>query len=446
MNQKAKKFFSSDAFIFWAILFVCFLVRWLYVITLNISVPIRGDAYAYVQYAANIIEHGVFSKNDNPMPRPDSYWAPGYPGFLVFCHVLGAIIGISFYPLALFFQAVLSAITSALVFSTARLTMPRTGAVIVAALTILSPHLMTHSGYILSETLFTFLLMAAVFCYLKALKKQYSLWLVGVSGVLFGLAYLTNPIVLFVPVIFSLLYIIFSFSEKNAMRLRKFISVFLGLFFIFVLSWSVRDKVSVAKTQLSSSDRAFENLIIGSHSNFHDVWRANPRDPLNPYEVDYKKYKNDRVGFYSELASRIADDPKHYLHWYLIKKPLELWGWDILVGYGDVYVYNVNSSLYQKSSVALASLVVMKQLHFWLFLSAILGLYFALKEKNPLQKEIILNIYLCILCISGIYVVLHSDARYSVPLRPEMYLCSMYTIYKLTDWIKQRKAVGTLAN
>jgi len=439
MNKKIKNLFSCDIVVFWIILVVCFFIRLLYVISLDISAPIRGDAYAYVQYAANIIEHGVFSKSDSPSPLPDSYWAPGYPFFLVLCSLLGTIIGVGFYPVALFFQALLSAATSALAFSTARLVMPRAAAFAVAILTIISPHLMTHTGYILSETLFTFLLMVAVFCYLKALKKQNSLWLAGVSGLAFGLAYMTNPVMLFVPVIFALLFFIFSYLNKNTIKARKFVGVFLGLFLIFVCSWTIRDKVSVPKNQLSSSDRAFENLIIGAHSNFHDIWRANPRDPLNPYEIDYKKYKNDRSGFYTELGARIAEHPQHYFYWYLVKKPLELWGWDILVGYGDVYVYNVNSSLYQKSNVALVSLVIMKQLHYWLFASAILGLYFAVKEKDPIQRQTILSIYLCILCISAIYVVLHSDARYSVPLRPEMYLCSVYAIYKLIDLVRQRK-------
>jgi hypothetical protein len=161
------------------------------------------------------------------------------------------------------------------------------------------------------------------------------------------------------------------------------------------------------------------------------VWRANPRDPENPFDIDNKKYKNNHSGFYSELFNRVKAEPLHYLHWYFIQKPLELWGWDILVGYGDIYVYRVDASLYHKSKLALVSLVLMKQIHFLLFAFALVGLFFVLREQNKNQKETILSLYLCLLCVSAVYVVLHTDARYSVPLRPEMYIAAVYGIWKI---------------
>lgn len=433
-----KKWMAGDTAIFWLIFIACFCFRFLYVATLDISIPIRGDAVAYVQYASNLVEHGVFSKDKNAQPLADSYWSPGYPVFLALSSTLASFFKVGFYPVALFLQAMMGGLAAALVFALGRLALPQAWALAAATLTTLSPHLMTHGGYLLSETLFGFLLLSGLFFYVKAINRQYSLWFVGASGALLGLAYLTNPVMLFVPIVFALRLLFLQYVSKTLQLSPRFLGVFLACFFVFVMAWSVRDKISVSGDQLGSSDRAFENLIIGSHSNFHDVWRANPRDPENPFDIDNKKYKNNHSGFYSELFNRITAEPLHYLHWYFIQKPLELWGWDILVGYGDIYVYRVDASLYHKSKSALVSLVVMKQIHFWLFAIALLGLFFVLREQNKDQKETILSVYLCLLCVSAVYVILHTDARYSVPLRPEMYLAAVYGIWKIYIAVHQK--------
>lgn len=433
-----KKWMVSDSAIFWLIFFLCFCFRFLYVATLDISIPIRGDAVAYVQYASNLIEHGVFSKEGNDQPLPDSYWSPGYPVFLALSATLAGFFKVGFYPLALFLQAIMGGLIAALVFSFGRFVLPQVGAIAAATLTSLSPHLTTHGGYILSETLFCFLLLSGLFCYVKAINQHYSVWFAAVGGAFLGLAYLTSPVMLFVPIILVLRLLFLGYISKTVQLPPRFPAVFLTCFFVFVVGWSIRDKVSVDEQQLSSSDRAFENLIIGSHSNFHDVWRANPRDPENPSDLDNKQYKNDHHAFYAELASRILAEPAHYLRWYFIQKPSELWGWDILVGYGDIYVYRVDASLYHKSKLALVSLVLMKQIHFWLFGAALLGLLFVLREKNKDQKETILSVYVCLFCVSAVYVILHTDARYSIPLRPEMYIAAVYGIWKIYNAVQQR--------
>jgi len=123
----------------------------------------------------------------------------------------------------------------------------------------------------------------------------------------------------------------------------------------------------------------------------------------------------------------------------LIQKPLDLWGWKIFVGRGGIFVSAPNSTLYDKSTVASVSLVIMKNIHYWLFGLALVGFIFALKEPPSLNKESVLVLYIALISISAVYVALHADARYSVPLRPEMYLCAVYTIYKLVDLVKKRQ-------
>ncbi|RYG19139.1 MAG: hypothetical protein EOO07_07435 [Chitinophagaceae bacterium] len=128
------------------------------------------------------------------------------------------------------------------------------------------------------------------------------------------------------------------------------------------------------------------------------------------------------------------------MNWYLIQKPLEFFGWNILAGEGDIYQYPVNSSIYNTSTFALISLVIMKQLHLWLVGAALLGLYFVVRQKNAARNEAILFVYIPLFYITAVYVLLHTDGRYSIPIRPEVYLCAVYAIAKICSLVKRLNA------
>ena len=55
---------------------------------------VRGDSAAYITYASNLLDHGVYSKDRlNKPPIPDAFWAPGYPGFLAASIKLSQLFG-----------------------------------------------------------------------------------------------------------------------------------------------------------------------------------------------------------------------------------------------------------------------------------------------------------------------------------------------------------------
>lgn len=420
-----------------------FLIRWLYVSNLDIDNPLRGDAGSYYIYAKNLLDYGVFSRDRSDIPLPDSYWAPGYPLFLAACFSLAKLLGVSYYPVVLFLQACLGGAIVFFTYAIGRYFLSPVAAVFAAALTILSPHLNSLGGNFLSETLFTFWLAASILVYLKAINSpntSYFLW--GLCGGLFGAAYLTNPVVLFVPLLF---FIGFWFKQYKTItmnpKLKSWIFC-LVVFFSMVLVWQIRDLVNVSPEKESSADRAFQNLIIGSHSDYHSVWRANLLAPpgstpiFNGADQDLAKYSHDHSGFYQVFHDRVQANPAHYLQWYFLQKPAEFWGWNILAGEGDIYQYPVNSTIYQKSKLALVSLVLMKQLHLILVALMLLGLFFIFSKAEIEYRQSMLSIYIPLLSMTAIYVILHTDGRYSVPLRPEMYLCAVYTIQRLYTVLK----------
>lgn len=431
----------KDLWIGIALLLLGFTARWLYVLALDIPSPIRGDAISYYYYAKNLLTYGVFSLDRQGVPVPDSYWAPGYPFFLAFCFKLADLLRVNFYPVVLFLQAWLGGGIVFFAYHLGRTFLSAKAAITAAVLIILSPHLNTHGGYFLSETLFAFWMIAALYFYRIALRSSGSIYW-GIAGGVFGVSYLVNPVILFLPFLLSIIYLFNHYVKASWQPLKK-AALFLAIFVIFVAGWGLRSFMNVPAERASSSQRAFENLVIGAHKEYHDIWYANATafDPsmkvVNPADVDMRLYKDDHPAFYRELAHRIANEPTAYLHWYFIQKPLDLWGWKILVGDGDVYVFPVNSSIYHSSKIALVSLVIMKQLHFWLFGLALLGLLFALGD--PKSRTALLSVYALLIYTSAVFVVLHADARYSVPMRPEMYLAAVYAAERLHRYIKSRR-------
>jgi hypothetical protein len=290
-----------------------------------------------------------------------------------------------------------------------------------------------------------------MYFFLKATRTSSSSWLLySLAGLLFGLTYLTNPVVLFVPLLLLFLHVFNRRKTTSTGKLLKVLAPFLMVFMLLVVVWQVRDMVSVSDEKESTADRAFVNLVIGSHSDYHAIWRENILEHqhttklVNLADQDFEQYRNDHAGFYRELLHRVWADPQHYLYWYLIQKPLDFFGWNILAGDGDIYQYSVNSSIYHTSPLALISLVIMKQLHLWLVGAALFGLCFAVREQESARKEALVCIYLCLFYITTLYVVLHTDGRYSIPLRPEIYLCAVYAIEKFFNLAKDLKAKSHL--
>jgi 4-amino-4-deoxy-L-arabinose transferase-like glycosyltransferase len=345
----------KDIYIAITLLLLGFLFRWMYVSNLDIDNPLRGDAGSYFIYAQNLLDYGVFSRDRTGVPLPDAYWAPGYPFFLAVCLKLAALFDVNYYPVVLFLQACLGGGIVFFTYCTGRFFLSSTAAAFAAGLTILSPHLNSLGGNFLSETLFTFWLVVSIFVYLKAINspnESYTLW--WLCGGLFGLAYLTNPVALFV---LPLLFIGFWFKQyKNITINPKFKSwlICLAVFFCMVLGWQIRNIANVSSEKESSSDRAFQNIVIGSHSDYHFLWKENLLAPpgsilqFNQADEDMARFSRDHAGFYRVLLERVHADPVHYLQWYLLQKPAELWGWNILFGQGDIYQYPVNSTIYHK--------------------------------------------------------------------------------------------------
>jgi 4-amino-4-deoxy-L-arabinose transferase-like glycosyltransferase len=414
LDKNSKKLIILISFL---LFITAFVVRFNFYIDTNIRKPLIGDAKYYVVYANNIVKNNTFSK-EKINPKPDSFWSPGYPTFLAINLYISEITGFDYYDTVVIFQMLLGSIVVVLTFLLGNMFLNFWWSLSAALLTIISPHLISYSIFLITETLFSFLLLSGIYFFCSYLNKnrKYLLWL---SGLIFGLAYLTNQVLFFYPLLIILLL---AFFKK--ITLRKSIPFFL-IYFIFVFSWSIRNSINVEEGSLDSSNRLLTNLVIGMHADYHDIWRKNPRDPNNPADIDLIKFNGSYSLFLETLADRIKNSPMHYLKWYFIEKPINLWGWEIAVGSFDVFVYPVITSPYHSNTLFKISHKVMKTVHYWLFLFSCLSLVLMVYYWKQTKVEVVLIIG-SIIYVSAVYVITQADSRYSVPLRPEMYLLAMY--------------------
>lgn len=409
-----------------------FIFRVSYIENTIIDTPIRADAASYVAYAYNLSEHGVFSKNRSAeYPIPDSYRAPGYPIFLT--AIIKTVESDNFYSSVLYTQAFLGALTAGIVVVLGALFLPLWGATIASILTVFSPHLVSLGGYLLTETLFTFFLIVSIFIFCFAHYKN-NHFLYALSGLVFGVTYLVNPVIFFAPLLVAFIGLIVARRDiaLHTHKIKKSLFLFLFCFMTVAGVWLIRGYVNVSGEEASSYDNALVNFIIGSHDDFFDIWRANPRDPQNPAAIDIENSDGSLFKFLLRLSKRISHEPGDYAKWYFLEKPYLLWSWNILIGQGDVYIYPIVTSLYKTSKIAIATYSISKSLHHWILIVALIGLLFLIRDYFENKSNIaVITLYVCTLYVSAVYVVLQSEPRYSIPLRPELYLCAIYGLLKI---------------
>lgn len=407
-----------------------------------IDQPIRGDAASYVQYAFNMVNFGTYSKERGTSdPTPDAYWSPGYPALIAAAMLAEKELGLDTYKTIIYTQAALGMLISILTLLTGRLFLGHYFSLAAALLVAFSPHMISLSNYVLTETLFSFLFLSSIYCFLQA-YLNHKILLYILSGLLFGLSYLTNPVSFFTPLIFCGLAL-WQYSRENVQisKAIQLITPCILSFLVIVASWSVRNNIAVPENSPSSSTRLLTNLTIGMHDNFHSIWRSNPRDPNNPATIDSKEINGSYSKFIDILTDRLQQDPMHYAKWYLIQKPVMLWDWNILVGQGDIYVYPVEHSLFHISKLGILIYSIMRALHYWLLAFALAGLIIlAIKFKNTSKDKKLCTaifIYLAVIYISATYIFTQAEARYSIPIRPLMYLCSIYFLSVLFDLLRK---------
>jgi 4-amino-4-deoxy-L-arabinose transferase-like glycosyltransferase len=192
-----------------------------------------------------------------------AYYPPGYPLLLAaLMWGIGLLPGdVAAFDVALWANVLLSVATIPLVFALGRrLASPVVGLVAAAAFAVW-PNLVIHSGVILTETLFLFLLVSMFLVALATpeVARRPGWRRLATVGVLFGLAGLVRPVSLVIAPLFLLLW----WSDGVARAVRY--TAIVGLATVAVIvPWTIRNVVQMDSPVLLSANFG-DNFCVGNN-------------------------------------------------------------------------------------------------------------------------------------------------------------------------------------
>lgn len=217
-----------------------------------VNFPVFGpDSLEYFQIAESFLTNAQMSISTDRPPVPISFRTPGYPLFVaVVWNVFGNLIFVSFV------QIILSATTAVLIYKTAKLYLPDKYAGAIGFLTIVELSAAYYSTILLTDTLFTFLLVFCTYLFcrtildssLTAWSKNSNFFLIGL---LLGSLTLVRPIGQFLPLLFIPAVIVGGWKSG----LRKsiiFALILMTGFGLVVGPWLLRNRFIFAEWSVSS--------------------------------------------------------------------------------------------------------------------------------------------------------------------------------------------------
>lgn len=383
--------------------------------------PIRADASQYFAYAYNLRYKGVYSDSrpaPNSKPHPDAFRSPGYPLFLA--AFMGNVSINSFLLSVTLVQALLGLGTVLLTFALFRHVLPEAWALVGALLVALSPHLISMETYIISESLYTFLCVLAMWLVARVVVTD-SPWIGGMAGAALAAAALTRPTLEYfiVP-----LLLVWSFSAGGEVRKKVLPAVLAG--FVLVFSpWLIRNEITIGR--LSNPRLAINTLQDGMYPNF--MYKDIKASRGFPYRFDPRSREigASMDSVLREIGSRFVREPSRELRWYLLGKPVTFFSWNILGGAGDVFQYPVKASPYFDRVVFRATYALMWWLRWPLVALCLIACVLAWRrpfgDDSATRKARLIRRLLATLVLY--YLILHVVGapypRYNIPLLPYIF-------------------------
>jgi hypothetical protein len=421
----------------WLFLLILFsfsaMIRLVYVHTVEIDRPIRADAEKYVTLAQNIVEYRVYSHVPDAAHH-DTFITPGYPLFLAAFFAAGQDLD-DVYPRILTAQALLSALTVGVLLLISTRVLPFAWAAIVGLLAAVSPHAITFSGYLLTETLFTFLLSLGVYSAIRLWSVKTLPWAFAFAAFI-AIAALVRPAVLLFPLL--ALPLLLAGSRFLGQRLRVTVTMFLTILII----WGPWHVFQSRNTSDGGDNSLAATLALGSYPNL--VYQSEQMKGF-PYREDpqWPQFSTNVRDALATIAARAAEEPLRYIYWYAVGKPSMFFEWSILVGQGGPFVYPVLDSLYHRNQLAYYSFWLSASLHrLWVALYFVLFLYLLGKRLlgHPLATAEIAVIPLVAIVayFAAVHAVLAPLPRYSVPLHGLLYVAGVFFIHRLAGLARER--------
>ena len=396
----------------------------------RIDHPIRGDARDYFSYAFNIKLHGVYSKElpSSETPRPDALRAPAYPAMVSLLldesNVEKTLANV------LYLQALFGILTVLVYLSLFRRLMPPIWALGAGLITAISPHLINASVYLLTETLFTFLVGLHLFALERTLRLRQIRWAL-IAGILLALSLLTRPTTQYLMLVYLLAFALWAGRDwRNYGKYLLWVAIPVIIAFS---TWSIRNQIATGHI---SDPTLTANFL---HHGMYPNMMYQDREETFGYPYRFDPLTTEISGNVHRTLAVIIDhfeqEPQRYFSWYLIGKPIQFFAWDLTESVGDAFIYAPLQTPYLGNKLFEATHVVASFLHPFLMLLTLFGVCFALVRKN--LAAYLLSMVL--LYFVALHMIGAPFPRYSIPLRPINYGLAFYALYQITQWSKNKQ-------
>lgn len=396
--------------------------------------PVRADAASYVSYAWNMREFGVFSRAQTwraetpAAPIPDKLTLPGYPAFLAL--FLDGRPDHAFIAKVTTVQALLGIGTCALVLMISLRLLPVPAAVAAGTLTAISPHLATISTYLLTESLFTFLLAAFVYTGVRAVQAPERLrWYLASAGLLAAASHV-RPQLQALPIV-----VLLAMAASPVVRKHwKRISAALVLFVALMAPWQLRN--AGVERPPGEPDLLATTIYHGSFPGF--MYHGESQSRGFPYRFDPLAHKHSESAQAAGawIRSEFRRDPAGMTRWYLLGKPFYFMSWNIVAGFGDIFIYPVSRSPYLKGGALAPVRALARLLHAPLMTLGIIAILIGAVRPCILTprtdtRACVRALSIMLLVIVVVHMVGAPFPRYGIPFRWLFYLMAMLTILRL---------------
>ena len=399
--------------------------------------PQIEDEQHYVQIAENILAGNGFARIPG---QPTSIRPPLYPGLVA---GIFALAGPGNLQAVRFVQILMALATAALVYALGRRVFTPAVGRYAAALFFLYPSYVFFNFTILTETLFTFLLVAFVLLSVKLIQTPRLVTALA-CGLALGLAALTRSVLWPVPLIFCPLVAVLLRGNKS-MRFALPVAVLAG-YAIVVTPWAVRNtKLQGVLTIVDTMGGM--NLRLGNYEYTPDdrMWAAvGLRGEQNWSYSIAQEFPGQHLteGQKEKWAQRKAleymrEHPRTTARRALIKFA-DFWGLE------REYASGVQQGLYTPPhwvGAGISLLIVVVYLA--VILAGAAGIWLAAPEW---RAHVLL--LLPVVVITGVHTLVFGHSRYHLPLMPvfALYAAAFVSTAGLAAWRERRPAfVGAAA-
>jgi len=204
------------------------------------------DSFGYEDLAVNLLQQGRFDVPGEPMVG--LVRTPGYPAFVAGIYgIAGRIPG-----WVILVQLILDALTTLLIWRIGRQYFSEAVGLLGAFIYAISLNATVGALYLLSDTLFTFLLVVALFFLSRYWLKPDQRWLIFL-GVFLGLMPLVRPIGLYLALIWIAFFAIKQWKDSIKRWYSK--PLVLGVIFtVLVTPWILRNYASTGRAMFSAAE------------------------------------------------------------------------------------------------------------------------------------------------------------------------------------------------